>query len=123
MAVKFSRKEAAPFVYLLQKIFFRMTLFSFFVFMSLSLLYAAGNFQGFLDTTQAFILQTLIYISITLLFFSVLSILINVLDTFLSRYISRKNIVAMGLYFLSILLAATVMVAARTILALAAGTE
>ncbi len=123
MAVKFSRKEAAPFVYLLQKIFFRMTLFSFFVFMSLSLLYAAGNFQGFLDTTQAFILQTLIYISITLLFFSVLSILINVLDTFLSRYISRKKIVAMGLYFLSILLAATVMVAARTILALAAGTE
>ena len=123
MAIKFSRQKAAPFVYLLQKIFFRMTLFSFLIFISLSLLYAAGNFQKFLDSTQAFILQTLIYISITLLFFSVLSILINVLDTFLSRYISRKKIIAMGLYVLSILLAATVMVAARTILALAAGTE
>ena len=74
MAIKFSRKDAAPFVYLLQKIFFRMTLFSFFIFVSTSLLYAAGNFQGFLDTTQAFILQTLIYIAITLLFFSCLSI-------------------------------------------------
>lgn len=123
MAIKFSRKDAAPFVYLLQKIFFRMTLFSFFIFVSTSLLYAAGNFQGFLDTTQAFILQTLIYIAITLLFFSCLSILINVLDTFLSRYISRKKIVAMGLYILSVLLSTTVMVAARAILALSAGTE
>ena len=123
MAIKFSRQKAAPFVYLLQKIFFRMTLFSFFLFMFISLLYAAGNFQGFLDTTQALILQALIYISITLLFFSCLSILISVLDTFLSRYISRRKIYAMGLYALSILISATVMVAARTILALAAGTE
>ena len=123
MAVKFTRQDAAPFVYLLQKIFFRMTLFSFFIFLSLALLYAAGNFQGFLDSTQSFILQSLIYISITLMFFSILSIATNILDTFLSRYISRKKIIAMGLYFLSIISSTTVLVAARAILALAAGTE
>ena len=123
MATKIPKTKIAPFVYLLQKIFFRMTLFSFLIFVSLTLLYAAGNFQKFLDSTQAFILQSLIYMAITLLFFSVLSILSSVLDTFLSRYISRKKIVAMGLYALSLLLSATVMVAARAILALAAGTE
>lgn len=91
------------------------------IFLSLALLYAAGNFQNFLDSTQAFILQTLIYISITLLFFAGLSILTSVMDTFLSRYISKKKIISMGFYILSVLLAVTVMLAARTILALAEG--
>ncbi len=123
MAIKFSRQKAAPFVYLLQKIFFRMTLFSFFLFMSLSVLYMAGNYQGFLDATQANILQSLIYISITLIFFSTLSILSSILDTFLSRYISKKKIISMGFYIFSVLSSSTVMIAARTILALAEGTD
>ena len=123
MQIKFQSSSLAPFVYLLQKIFFRMTLLSFFIFTLLGLLYAAGNYQFFLDSTQAFILQSLIYISITLLFFAGLSILTSVMDTFLSRYISKKKIVSMGFYILSVLLSVTVMLAARTILALAAGTE
>lgn len=123
MAIKFSSQKAAPFVYLLQKIFFRMTLFSFFLFMSLSVLYMAGNYQGFLDATQANILQSLIYISITLIFFSTLSILSSILDTFLSRYISKKKIISMGFYIFSVLSSSTVMIAARTILALAEGTN
>lgn len=66
-------------------------------------------------------MQSLIYISITLLFFASLSILTSVMDTFLSRYISKKKIISMGFYILSVLLAVTVMLAARTILALADG--
>ncbi len=123
MQIKLSKMSVAPFVYLLQKIFFRMTLFTFILFLSLALLYVAGNFQAFLDSTQAFVLQSLIYISITLLFFSVLSISSSVLDTFLSRYISKKKIISMGFYILSLLLSATSIIAARTILVLAAGTE
>ena len=123
MQIKIPKARIAPFVYLLQKIFFRMTLFSFFVFMSLSVLYMAGNYQGFLDATQANILQSLIYISITLIFFSILSILSSILDTFLSRYISKKKIISMGFYILSVLSSSTVMIAARTILALAEGTD
>lgn len=91
--------------------------------MSLSVLYMAGNYQGFLDATQANILQSLIYISITLIFFSILSILSSILDTFLSRYISKKKIISMGFYILSVLSSSTVMIAARTILALAEGTD
>ncbi|MCR5045983.1 MAG: hypothetical protein K6A42_05355 [Treponema sp.] len=121
MAVKFSRKSAAPFVYLLQKIFFRMTLFSFLLFLSLTLLYVAGNFQGFLDATQTRILRSLIYISITLLFFAVLSIASSLLDTFLSKYISKKKIISMGFYIFSLLLSVTAIVAARTVLVLASG--
>ncbi len=123
MQIKFSKISVAPFVYLLQKIFFRMTLFAFMLFTCLAILYIAGNYQNFLDSTQAFILQSLIYISITLLFFSVLSILSSVLDTFLSRYISKKKIISMGFYILSLLLSGTSIIAARTILVLAAGTE
>lgn len=123
MQTKIIKARIAPFVYLLQKIFFRMTLFSFLIFISLSLLYAAGNFQKFLDATQAFILQNLIYIAITLGFFSLLSVLTSIVDTFLSRIISKRKILAMGFYSLNILLASTVLIAARTILALAAGTE
>lgn len=91
--------------------------------MSLSVLYMAGNYQGFLDATQANILQSLIYISITLIFFSTLSILSSILDTFLSRYISKKKIISMGFYIFSVLSSSTVMIAARTILALAEGTD
>lgn len=91
--------------------------------MSLSVLYMAGNYQGFLDATQANILQSLIYISITLIFFSTLSILSSILDTFLSRYISKKKIISMGFYIFSVLSSSTVMIAARTILALAEGTN
>ena len=123
MQIKIPKARIAPFVYLLQKIFFRMTLFSFFIFISLTLLYAAGNFQKFLDSTQASVLQSLIFIAITLMFFSALSIATSVLDTFLSRIISRRKIIAMGFYALSVLVSGTVMVAARTVLTLAAGTE
>ena len=99
-----------------------MTLFSFLLFSSLILLYIAGNFQNFLDSTQTGILQSLIYIAITLMFFSFLAIFTSVLDTFLSRYISKKKIISMGFYILSLLSSVTVLVAARTILVLASGT-
>ena len=123
MQAKNLKKRITPFVYLLQKIFFRMTLFSFFIFISLSLLYVAGNYQKFMDSTQSYILQNLIYIAITLLFFSALSIATSVLDTFLSRIISRRKIFAMGFYALSILISTTIMFAARAVLALSAGAE
>ncbi len=111
----------APLVYLLQKIFFRMTLFSFFLFVSLTLLYGAGNYQEFLDSSQIMILKSLIFISITLFFFAATSIIFTIMDTLFSRFYSMKKTAAIIFYAVSIILSALAMIAGRAILVLAAG--
>ncbi len=121
MQFKFSKLRVAPFVYLLQKIFFRMTVFSFMLTVSLALLYWAGNKQEFLDQSQAFVLQSLIYLSITLLFVAFFAIAFMVLDTILSRYTFVKKIVTLVFYIFCILLSTAIVLLARTVLVLASG--
>lgn len=122
MQIKFSKLRLAPFVYLMQKIFFRMAVFSFMLVVSLALLYIAGNNQEFLDQSQAFILQSLIYLSITLIFASILATVFMVLDSILSKFTFTKNIITLVFYIICILLSTAIVLSARTVLVLAEGT-
>ena len=122
MQIKFSKLRIAPFVYLMQKIFFRMAVFSFMLVVSLALLYMAGNTQEFLDHSQAFILQSLIYLSITLIFAALLATIFMVLDSILSKFTFTKKIITLIFYIICIMLSIAIVLAARTVLVLAEGT-
>lgn len=122
MQIKFSKLRLAPFVYLMQKIFFRMAVFSFMLVVSLALLYIAGNNQEFLDQSQAFILQSLIYLSITLIFSALLATVFMVLDSILSKFTFTKKIITLVFYIICILLSTAIVLSARTVLVLAEGT-
>ncbi len=122
MQIKFSKLRLAPFVYLMQKIFFRMAVFSFMLVVSLALLYIAGNNQEFLDQSQAFILQSLIYLSITLIFAALLATVFMVLDSILSKFTFTKKIITLVFYIICILLSTAIVLSARTVLVLAEGT-
>ena len=122
MQIKLSKLRLAPFVYLMQKIFFRMAVFSFMLTISLALLYIAGNTQNFLDQSQAFILQSLIYISITLAFAAVLATVFMVLDSVLSKYTFVKKIITLVFYIICGILSVVIVLSARTVLVLAEGT-
>lgn len=122
MQIKFSKLRLAPFVYLMQKIFFRMAVFSFMLVVSLALLYIAGNNQEFLDQSQAFILQSLIYLSITLIFAALLATIFMVLDSILSKFTFTKKIITLVFYIICILLSTAIVLSARTVLVLAEGT-
>lgn len=122
MQIKFSKLRIAPFVYLMQKIFFRMAVFSFMLVVSLALLYMAGNTQEFLDQSQAFILQSLIYLSITLIFAALLATIFMVLDSILSKFTFTKKIITLIFYIICIILSTAIVLAARTVLVLAEGT-
>ena len=122
MQIKFSKLRLAPFVYLMQKIFFRMAVFSFMLVVSLTLLYIAGNNQEFLDQSQAFILQSLIYLSITLAFSAILATIFMVLDSILSKFTFTKKIITLVFYIICILLSTAIVLSARTVLVLAEGT-
>ena len=122
MQIKFSKLRLAPFVYLMQKIFFRMAVFSFMLVVSLALLYIAGNNQEFLDQSQAFILQSLIYLSITLAFSAILATIFMVLDSILSKFTFTKKIITLVFYIICIMLSTAIVLSARTVLVLAEGT-
>lgn len=122
MQIKFSKLRLAPFVYLMQKIFFRMAVFSFMLVVSLALLYMAGNTQEFLDQSQAFILQSLIYLSITLIFAALLATIFMVLDSILSKFTFTKKIITLVFYIICIILSTAIVLAARTVLVLSEGT-
>ena len=122
MQIKFSKLRIAPFVYLMQKIFFRMAVFSFMLVVSLALLYIAGNTQEFLDQSQAFILQSLIYLSITLIFAALLATVFMVLDSILSKFTFTKKIITLVFYIICIILSIAIVLSARTVLVLAEGT-
>lgn len=122
MQIKFSKLRIAPFVYLMQKIFFRMAVFSFMLVVSLALLYIAGNNQEFLDQSQAFILQSLIYLSITLAFSAILATIFMVLDSILSKFTFTKKIITLVFYIICIMLSTAIVLSARTVLVLAEGT-
>ena len=122
MQIKFSKLRLAPFVYSMQKIFFRMAVFSFMLVVSLALLYIAGNNQEFLDQSQAFILQSLIYLSITLIFAALLATVFMVLDSILSKFTFTKKIITLVFYIICILLSTAIVLSARTVLVLAEGT-
>ncbi|MBR5964957.1 MAG: hypothetical protein IK015_02415 [Treponema sp.] len=122
MQIKLSKVRLAPFVYLMQKIFFRMAVFSFMLVVSLALLYIAGNTQEFLDKSQAFILQSLIYLSITLIFAAILATIFMVLDSILSKFTFTKKIITLVFYIICIILSLAIVLSARTVLVLAEGT-
>ena len=122
MQIKFSKLRLAPFVYLMQKIFFRMAVFSFMLVVSLALLYIAGNNQEFLDQSQAFILQSLIYLSITLIFAALLATVFMVLDSILSKFTFTKKIITLVFYIICVILSVAIALSARTVLVLAEGT-
>lgn len=112
------KNSGAQSVLLMQKILLRMTLFSFLLLISQVLLYVAGNFQKFLDSTQAFILRNTIFTAVTLFFFSLASIVAVILDSVLSKFFSRKTVALLAFCVFCIALAAVSGTAARGILAL-----
>ncbi len=121
MKPKVFRIRFAPFVYLMQRILFRMTLFSFLLLLSSALLYVAGNFQRFLDSSQAFILREAMSVAVTLFFFSVASIVVTILDSVFSKFFSWTKVVFLVFYVFCIALSAASVIIARGILALSAG--
>ena len=120
MKPKVFRMRFAPFVYLMQKILFRMTLFTFLLLISSALLYVAGNFQRFLDSSQMFILRETIFVAVTLFFFSLASIVAVILDSIFSKFFSWKKAAFLIFCVFCIALAAASGMAARGILALIA---
>ncbi|MCH5282379.1 MAG: hypothetical protein J1E59_01825 [Treponema sp.] len=112
------KNSGAQSVLLMQKILLRMTLFSFLLLISQVLLYVAGNFQKFLDSTQAFILRNTIFTAVTLFFFSLASIVAVILDSVLSKFFSRKTVALLAFCVFCIALAAVSGTVARGILAL-----
>lgn len=121
MKPKVFRIRFAPFVYLMQRIFFRMTLFAFLLLISSVLLYVAGNSQRFLDSSQAFILREAMSVAVTLFFFSSASIIVTILDSVFSKFFSWTKVLFIAFYILCIAFAAASGIIARGILALSAG--
>lgn len=119
--IKFRKTEVASLVYFLSKILFRMTIFSLFLFLSLGLLYTAGNYQQFLDSSQELLLRAQIFISITLFFFAFISIVISALDCVLSHFFNYKKTLAFIFYFACLVLSAAVMLLSRALLVLSSG--
>lgn len=120
MKQKKFRTKFAPLVLLMQKILFRMTLFSFLLLLSSALFYVAGNFQRFLDSSQTRILRNTIFIAVTLFFFAAASIVAAVIDSVVSRFFSWKKAVLLAFCVLCIALAVASGLAARGILAVSA---
>lgn len=121
MKPKVFRIRFAPFVYLMQRILFRMTLFSFLLLLSSALLYVTGNFQRFLDSSQAFILREAMSVAVTLFFFSIASIVVTILDSVFSKFFSWTKVVFLVFYVFCIALSTASVIIARGILALSAG--
>lgn len=121
MKPKVFRMRLAPFVYLMQKILFRMTLFSFLLLLSSILLYVAGNFQRFLDSSQTFILRETMFVAVTLFFFSVVSIIVTILDSVFSKFYSWKKSIFFAFYVFCIALSSASGFVVRGILAFSAG--
>lgn len=121
MKPKVFRMRFAPLIYLMQKILFRMTLFSFLLLISSALLYVAGSFQRFLDSSQTLILRETMFVAVTLFFFSIASIVVTILDSVFSRFFSWKKNIFLAFYVFCIALSAASGIVARGILALSAG--
>lgn len=121
MNLKLIRIKIAPLVYIMQKILFRMTLFSFLLLFASSLLFIAGNMQRFLDSNQALVLRQMIFMSITLFFFSLVSIFFTVLDTLLSKFFAWKKLAVIVFYVVCVILSVVCGVMARGVMILSLG--
>lgn len=108
-------------VYFFYRIVIRMSVFIFFVLLSMLAFYIVGNYQDFLDYNLKLILNLTAILSVTSSVFLILGIILNLVTFFKLKRKIHRMIIYTVLYLLMLATSVTIFFVSRSVLLLSNG--